>query len=106
VAAHVPGQQKTLRALKKIDFAGKRVLDVGCRDGLFSFEAERRGAAEVIGFDNDLSAGAIELLIPYFGSKVRMERMNLLDLKPDTFGTFDVVIFRASFTTSVIRSGV
>lgn len=93
VAVHVPSQQKTLRALAKVDFTGKRVLDVGCRDGLFSFEAERRGAAEVIGFDNDLSLGAVELLIPYLGSKVRMEQMNLLDLKPETFGSFDVVIF-------------
>ena len=32
----------------KADLNGKRVLDVGCRDGLYSFMAERRGAAEVI----------------------------------------------------------
>jgi SAM-dependent methyltransferase len=73
--------------------AGKRVLDIGCRDGLFSFEAEKRGAREVIGIDNDLSTAAVEFLIPFFASKVRMHALNLYDLRRDTFGTFDVVIF-------------
>ncbi|HYB42401.1 MAG TPA: 50S ribosomal protein L11 methyltransferase, partial [Candidatus Methylomirabilis sp.] len=54
----VPGQKVVLRAMDRVDFAGKRVLDVGCRDGLFSFEAERRGAAEVFGIDNDPSRAA------------------------------------------------
>jgi tRNA (mo5U34)-methyltransferase len=30
--------------MDNVDFRGKRVVDIGCRDGLFSFEAERRGA--------------------------------------------------------------
>jgi 2-polyprenyl-3-methyl-5-hydroxy-6-metoxy-1,4-benzoquinol methylase len=29
--------------------SGMRVLDIGCAEGFFSFEAERRGAREVIG---------------------------------------------------------
>lgn len=37
-----------------VDFAGRKVLDIGCFDGLFTFEAERRGAAQVWGVD-DLS---------------------------------------------------
>jgi SAM-dependent methyltransferase len=89
----VPPQQLVMRMLGGISFEGKRVLDVGCRDGLFSFEAERRGAREVIGIDNDLSTGATDVLIPHFGSRVRMVEMNVLDLRPDTFGTFDVVLF-------------
>jgi len=93
VKAHVPTQHKVLAVFDQIDFRGKRVLDIGCRDGLFSFEAERRGAAEVIGIDYNLSLGAIEVLIPYFGSKVAMHQMNLLDLKPSDFGAFDIVIF-------------
>lgn len=72
---------------------GKRVLDVGCRDGLYSFIAERSGASEVISVDNDLSRGAIEFLIPYLGSTVQMHEMNLYDLAPARFGTFDVIIF-------------
>lgn len=76
-----------------VDLHGKRVLDVGCRDGLYSFMAERRGAAEVIGIDNDMSKGAVEFLIPYFGSAVRMHEMNLYELTAARFGTFDVLIF-------------
>jgi tRNA (mo5U34)-methyltransferase len=30
-----------------VEFDGKKVLDIGCWDGRFSFEAERRGAREV-----------------------------------------------------------
>jgi 2-polyprenyl-3-methyl-5-hydroxy-6-metoxy-1,4-benzoquinol methylase len=85
-------QALILRGLRTLDLAGKRVLDVGCRDGLFSFEAERLGAAEVIGIDNDLSPGATEFLIPYFHSRVRMHELNLYDLTPEHFGHFDVVL--------------
>ncbi|MDQ6797967.1 MAG: class I SAM-dependent methyltransferase [Actinomycetota bacterium] len=40
-----------MRALDDIDFNGKKVLDIGCLDGLWSFEAERRGASEVYSID-------------------------------------------------------
>ncbi len=88
----VPLVELTLRSLHSLDLRGKRVLDVGCRDGLFAFEAERLGAREVVAIDNDLSRGAVEVLIPFLRSRVRMHEMNLLDLRPETFGTFDVVI--------------
>jgi tRNA (mo5U34)-methyltransferase len=39
------------RAFDAIDFRGKKVLDIGCWDGGWSFEAERRGAAEVFATD-------------------------------------------------------
>jgi SAM-dependent methyltransferase len=88
----IPQQQLTLRQLRRLDLKGKRVLDVGCRDGLFSFEAERLGAAEVIGIDNCISPGAVEVLIPHLKSKVRMYEMNLLGVTPETFGRFDIII--------------
>ena len=34
------------------DLRGKTVLDIGAWDGLFSFEAERRGAAQVLATDS------------------------------------------------------
>src|SRR5215831_10985883 len=34
------------------DLRGKTVLDIGAWDGLFSFEAERRGAARVLATDS------------------------------------------------------
>lgn len=80
-------------SLAEIDFKDKKVLDVGCRDGLFSFKAEEQGAKEIIGIDNNLSAGSTEFLIPFFESKVKMYEMNLYDLTPETFGKFDIILF-------------
>jgi SAM-dependent methyltransferase len=83
----------TLRNLRPLDLHGKRVLDIGCRDGVFSFQAEKMGAAEVVAIDNDRSPGAVELLIPFLRSRVQMHEMNLYDLRPETFGKFDLVVF-------------
>jgi len=94
---YVPIQEMALRALRSLDLKNKRVLDIGCRDGLFCFEAEKLGAKEVIGIDNDLSPGAVNLLIPYLKSNIKMYELNVLDLKPETFGLFDVVIFPGVF---------
>lgn len=35
----------------KIDYSGKRVLDLGSRDGMWAFEAERHGASVVVATD-------------------------------------------------------
>ncbi len=83
----------TLRNLRTLDFKGKRVLDIGCRDGIFCFEAEKLGASEIIGIDNDPSVAAREFLVPFFKSKVQIVEMNMMDLTPQTYGKFDVVIF-------------
>ena len=80
-------------ALSQLDVKGKRVLDIGCRDGALSFAAERLGAAEVIGIDNDLSPGLTEFLIPFKRSRVRAVQLNINDLTPKRFGQFDVVLF-------------
>lgn len=47
-----PPHPLILQAYDAIDFRGKKVLDVGCWDGLWSFEAERRGALEVVAIDD------------------------------------------------------
>jgi SAM-dependent methyltransferase len=92
-ADFVPTNNLSLKHLESLDLKGKHVLDIGCRDGLFSFKAECMGAAEVVGIDNDLSEAATQFLIPFFNSKVQMRQLNLYDLRPDTFGLFDIVIF-------------
>lgn len=55
-----PGSSKSdakLQAIRLPDrLEGKRVLDVGCNEGFFSFEAKRRGAAQVIGLDANPAA--------------------------------------------------
>lgn len=91
--AAVPIVENALKVLRTLDLEGKRILDIGCRDGAYSFEAEKLGAAEVIGFDNDLTPGVNAWLVKQLGSKIRFENFNLLDLRPETFGFFDVVLF-------------
>lgn len=88
-----PLQAPVLEALADLPVQGRRILDVGCRDGLFSLAAERAGASEVIAFDNDLSRGAVEVVLPHLGSRVQMHALNLYELLPETFGSFDGVIF-------------
>jgi tRNA (mo5U34)-methyltransferase len=75
------------------DMGGMRVLDIGARDGFFSFEMERRGA-EVIALDYvspDVTGFAVasELL----GSKVDYRVENVYGLDPARHGTFDLVLF-------------
>ena len=41
------GNPQIHAALERVDFRGKRVLDIGCWDGQWSFLAEDRGASEV-----------------------------------------------------------
>ncbi|MEZ6076328.1 MAG: DUF1698 domain-containing protein [Pirellulaceae bacterium] len=89
---HTLSQQPVLAEINKLDLAGKKVLDVGCRDGLYSFLAERRAQRKLWALITTCRWSAVELLIPYLKLQ-RMHQMNLLDLKPETFGQFDVVIF-------------
>ncbi len=49
VRAHVPSQGKVHRAIRSLDLEGKRILDIGCRDGLYSFECEKLGAGRSSG---------------------------------------------------------
>jgi tRNA (mo5U34)-methyltransferase len=45
------GNPMIQRAMDAIDFSGRKVLDIGCWDGVYSFTAEQRGAAEVYSTD-------------------------------------------------------
>jgi tRNA (mo5U34)-methyltransferase len=93
-----PGLQDTPTVLSQIgmpaDLSGMRVLDIGARDGFFTFEAERRGAAEVLALDNESPhntgfAIAAELL----GSKATYVTENVYSLDPERYGRFDLVLF-------------
>lgn len=89
----VPIVEMTRKVLNKVDVRNKRVLDIGCRDGLFCFEAEKMGAAEVVGVDNDLYPGVVEFLIRTLRSRAAIHSFNLYDLRPESFGRFDVIVF-------------
>jgi tRNA (mo5U34)-methyltransferase len=80
------------------DLRGKRVLDIGCAEGFFSFEAERRGAREVIGIDSfPDSVRRFNIVKEARQSAATAFLMNVYDLDPRRLGTFDVVLFYGVF---------
>ena len=90
-----PGVDRSAEKLRWLnlpaDLTGQRVLDIGAFDGFFSFECEKRGAAEVVAIDAAPPPGfnvAHELL----GSQVKFYALNIYDLTPETFGQFDLVL--------------
>jgi 2-polyprenyl-3-methyl-5-hydroxy-6-metoxy-1,4-benzoquinol methylase len=73
---------------------GKRVLDVACNAGFWSFQCALLGAREVVGFDArpDLVEHA-ELVRRIAGIRnVRFEQLDFWSMSPATLGTFDVVL--------------
>lgn len=103
IDGHVtPGTEDSDAELARLridrDLSGLRVLDIGCSDGAYSFECERRGAAEVVAIDDESSllAGGVNgftVARDLLGSKVRYEVMDVERLDPDVIGTFDRVLF-------------
>lgn len=98
------GTEKFLELNLPDDLSGKSVLDIGSYNGLLAFEAERRGADRVLatdlweGDDRDaaLEQGhrrrGFELAREYLDSDVEAQSINLLDVSPETVGTFDIVL--------------
>lgn len=75
------------------DCTGLRALDIGARDGYFSFELERRGA-EVVAIDYmDPGETGFPVARELLGSQVEFQVENLYDLDPERHGTFDIVLF-------------
>ncbi|MEA2195442.1 MAG: tRNA (mo5U34)-methyltransferase, partial [Solirubrobacteraceae bacterium] len=73
--------------------AGLRVLDIGVRDGFFSFELERRGA-EVVAIDYmDPAETGFAVARELLGSKVEYVVDNVYNVTPERYGTFDIVLF-------------
>ena len=85
--------QQMLRAMplpEQMD--GLRVLDIGCSDGFFSFECERRGA-EVLGIDTAEPRPGFLLAKRLLGSQVEHRRADVYNLSPKSYGQFDIVLF-------------
>jgi tRNA (mo5U34)-methyltransferase len=89
-----PVDQLCTYARLPADLAGKRVLDVGAWNGCFSFECERRGAAEVVAcsLENPDQSG-FNRLKALLGSRVSYVQGSVYDLAPERMGVFDVVLF-------------
>lgn len=78
------------------DLRGKTVLDIGCNEGFFSFEVERRGAERILAVDKSSAAEEkFNLVKKIFGSKVEFKSLDLLDTNPPEIGRFDIVFFLA-----------
>lgn len=75
------------------EMRGLRALDLGCSDGYFSFEMEKRGATVVaVDFVPDSYTGfatARQIL----GSSVEYRMDNVYNLSPEKYGEFDLVLF-------------
>lgn len=74
------------------DCRGLRALDIGARDGYFTFELERRGATVVaLDYFADTETGfrtAADLL----GSPAEFVHANVYDITTERFGHFDIVL--------------
>lgn len=80
------------------DLSGKRVLDIGCRDGYFCFEAEKRGAEDVLGIDFvEIEHTGFDIIRKITGSQARFASENVYYLTPEKYGHFDIVFFLGIF---------
>jgi len=73
------------------DLSGKRVLDIGCWDGFFSFEAERHGA-EVVAVDCWRPEKFFEAH-QALNSRVEFHELSVYEISREKFGVFDFVFF-------------
>jgi tRNA (mo5U34)-methyltransferase len=80
--------------------AGKSVLDIGAWDGFFSFEAERRGATDVLSTDWFSWSGpgwgtkeGYDFAHRALRSRCRSQHVAVEDLDPVRYGPFQVVLF-------------
>lgn len=95
-----PGIRDCKAVLNKLDSLGLpkdckslRVLDIGCRDGFFSFEMEHRGA-EVIGVDYaDIDVTGFSVVSQIKNSQATYITDNVYELNPKKYGFFDIVLF-------------
>jgi tRNA (mo5U34)-methyltransferase len=99
-----PGVAETMSRMATLelpmDLSGKSVLDIGAWDGLFSFEAERRGATRVLATDSYCWGGegwgtqeGFLTARRILGSRVEDMEIDVMDLSPERVGTFDLVLF-------------
>lgn len=91
-----PGINDSQAALRGLglpaDLSGRRVLDIGTRDGFFAFECERRGA-EVLAVDAaPIEHTGFAVAQALVGSQVRYQQRTIWDLSRARDGQFDVVL--------------
>ncbi|HEC12894.1 MAG TPA: class I SAM-dependent methyltransferase [Acidiferrobacteraceae bacterium] len=72
---------------------GESVLDVGCAEGYFCFDAMRRGAGHVVGLDKKSSRIEAAVYMQKFKTQdVDFINQNFMEIDPANLGSFDYVI--------------
>ena len=76
-----------------LDMSGLSLADVGASNGYFSFEAYKRGA-RVVAFDFRHKDNSGFGLAQYINglSEIEHHHINVLNMTPDQFGQFDIVL--------------
>lgn len=79
------------------ELKGKSLLDIGTLNGLYAFEAEKRGASHVVAIDRDPTIPddareAFKFAAKVLGSRAIYRVRSVYDLEPSDFGTFDFVL--------------
>jgi tRNA (mo5U34)-methyltransferase len=77
---------------------GKTILDVGCYDGFYSFEAHRRGAKRVVATDHLIwqdsrCRACFDLARSVIAPQMEAHDLDIPELTPKSLGTFEVVLF-------------
>jgi tRNA (mo5U34)-methyltransferase len=86
-------------AFFNMPLSGKSVLDIGCYDGFYSFEALRRGAAHVLAADHFMwhadprCREAFELARSRIAPELPDIDIDVLDMTQEVVGKFDIVLF-------------
>lgn len=98
-----PGREDSNVELVRIDLpkdlTGLQILDIGCSDGFFCFECEKRGAARVVGIEDFTSTphndglSGFNIASGILGSSAKLITDSVYRLSPEEVGTFDMVLF-------------
>jgi tRNA (mo5U34)-methyltransferase len=79
------------------DLSGKSVLDIGCNAGFYSIEMKRRGAATVVGIDdNESYLAQARFAADVCGVEIALKKLSVYDVA-ELGETFDLVLFMGVF---------
>jgi tRNA (mo5U34)-methyltransferase len=88
----------------RVDLTGCAVLDIGAWNGLFSFQAKRRGAARVLATDSYCwshpqirGRETFDLARSALGLELDSREIDVANLSVETVGEFDIVLYLGVF---------
>jgi tRNA (mo5U34)-methyltransferase len=96
--AQLPELQAMADVIFEGGLAGKSVLDIGCYDGFYTFEAYRRGAQRVVATDHYIwqdprCRRCFDLARQIIAPDLEAYDLSIKDVLSETLGTFDIVLF-------------